>query len=165
MELRKIIDLLEARINDPALGLPEEVFLFMSRIVPMINVDLLIKNKKGNILLTWREDEYGPAGWHVPGGIVRYRETFADRIKAVAATELGSPVSFNPVPLLLQETIIPSLKNRAHSISLLYQCTLTDLPDKNLRCGKGRPQRGQWRWHRTGPDDLIPVHEMYRKFM
>lgn len=42
----------------------------------MVNVDLLIKNVSSNeTLLTWREDEYYGPGWHVPGGIVRFKET------------------------------------------------------------------------------------------
>ncbi|MFQ3368130.1 MAG: hypothetical protein ACI8WO_000222, partial [Methylophilaceae bacterium] len=41
-------------ISDPGDGLPEELFYFASSITAMVNVDLLIKNKKKQTLLTWR---------------------------------------------------------------------------------------------------------------
>lgn len=83
MELGKIIDILESYIQNPANGLPKELFLFVSRITPLINVDLLIKNEHGHTLLTWRNDAYYH-GWHVPGGVIRYKEAIAERVKAVA---------------------------------------------------------------------------------
>jgi colanic acid biosynthesis protein WcaH len=62
LEIKEIIKLLEAHINNPSEGLPEEVFLFVSRITPMINVDLLIKNERKGTLLTWRDDGIYPPG-------------------------------------------------------------------------------------------------------
>ncbi len=50
----KLIDELDEIIKNPNSGLPEEVFLFASRITPMINVDLLIRNSNNEILLSWR---------------------------------------------------------------------------------------------------------------
>lgn len=80
MILTKALDLIEKQIKDPTVGLPEEVFLFISRITPMINVDLLIKDESGRTLLSWRDD-YTGKGWHVPGGIIRYKEKIDTRIK------------------------------------------------------------------------------------
>ena len=49
-------------------GLPHDLFVFVSRLTPLVNVDLLIQDPHHGTLLTWRHDEtYGP-GWHVPGG-------------------------------------------------------------------------------------------------
>ena len=96
----------EAALGDPRQGLPEEVFLFASRITPLINVDLLIQDDAGRTLLTWRDDELGQ-GWHIPGGIIRYKETSAERIRECARLELGAEVSFDAAPLLVLETIRP----------------------------------------------------------
>ena len=75
-------------------GLPIDVFYFVSQLTPLINVDLLIKNKKGQVLLTWRDDRfYGPA-WHIPGGIIRFKEKIEHRIEQVAQLELGASVNF-----------------------------------------------------------------------
>lgn len=164
--MKKIINQLELLIKDPSKGLPDEVFLFVSRVTPLINVDLLIKNEQNHTLLTWRDDGYYPSGWHIPGGIVRYKETIADRIKAVAAGELGAKVKFKLKPLALNEIIHPLRRNRGHGISLLHECTLIGSLDENLRYRKGIPKPGEWAWHEKCPNDLIPVHdEIYRKFI
>ena len=125
---------LESAIADPRLGLPKEIFLFASRIVPLINVDLLIQDGAGRTLLTWRDDEFFGTGWHVPGGVIRYKEMAADRIHACAREELGAEVAFEGVPLLVSEHITDN-KNRGHANSLLYRCTLLTPPAENLRRG------------------------------
>ena len=165
MKIEKIIDLLESLIKNPLEGLPEDIFLFVSRITPIINVDLLIKNEQNHTLLTWRDDGYYPPGWHIPGGIVRYKETIFNRINAVAESELRVDISFKKDPLAINEVIHPSRKVRGHFISLLYECTLISSLDKNIMYEKGIPKPGEWAWHNKCPKDIISVHEMYRKFI
>jgi len=160
--------MIEALVQDPCKGLPEEIFLFVSRITPLINVDLLIKDKQNRTLLKWREDEYCKPGWHVTGGIVRFKETIANRIRAVAKNELGvTRIEFNPVPLAINEVIHPTRKNRGHFISLLFKCSLITPPDESYHYmpGRGKPKINEWMWHSTCPDDIIEVHEMYRQFI
>ena len=166
MEITKTIDLIESLIENPSEGLPEEIFLFVSRITPIINVDLLIKNENDHTLLTWRDSGSYPPGWHVPGGIIRYKETISDRINAVAASELGAAIKFKKDPLAINEIIHPSSRRtRGHFISLLYECTLISSLDKNLRYEKGTPKPGEWAWHNKCPSNILPVHEMYRRFI
>ena len=163
MELKKIIDLLESLIKSPSVGLPEDVFLFVSRITPIINVDLLIKNDQRQTLLTWRDDGFYSPGWHIPGGIIRYKETIFDRINAVAASELGAAVEFKKDPSAINEVILPLRSDRAHFISLLYECRLCSSLDKKLEYRSGIPKPGEWAWHDKCPNNIISVHEMYRK--
>ena len=166
MEINNIIDSLESLIKNPSKGLPEEIFLFVSRIIPIINVDLLIKNKENQTLLTWRDDVYYGPGWHIPGGIIRYKETIADRIKAVAKNELGARVKFKKKPLAIKEVIHPKRRARGHFISLLYECTLISPLNENLKYEKGIPNPGQWAWHSKCPRNLISVHKKYyREFI
>ena len=164
MELLQIISQLERFIVDPTNGLPEDVFLLVSRITPLINVDLLITNGEKQTLLTWRDDGYYPSGWHIPGGIIRYKETAADRICAVAMAELGTTVEHQPTPLAINELIHPSLRNRGHFISLLYKCALTGQLDENIKFNGRNPRPGEWAWHNKCPDNIISIHEIYRKY-
>ena len=165
MEIKKIIDLLESLIKNPSEGLPEDIFLFVSRITPIINVDLLIKNEQNQTLLTWRDDGYFPPGWHIPGGIVRYKEKISGRIDAVAKNEMGTRVKFKKEPLAINEVIHSSRRVRGHFISLLYECTLISSLDENFRYEKGTPKPGEWAWFNECPTDIISVHDMYRKFI
>lgn len=165
MTLLKHIELIEELIEDPKVGLPEDVFKLISRITPLINVDLLIKDsKKEKTLLTWRgHGETTAPGWHIPGGIIRYKEEIISRIHAVAENELGCKVSFDPKPLAINQIMLDQV-NRGHFISLLYSCDLITQPDPEIEYKIGNPDVGEWSWHEDAPDLLICPHEAYRKF-
>jgi len=162
MDIAHAITLLKSAAADPSTGLPEEVFLLVSELTPMVNVDLLIKDNEGRTLLTWRDDPHYEPGWHVPGGIVRFKERLEDRVRAVAREELGAGVEFGQIPLAINEVIRPDRKTRGHFVSLLYRCRLSTPPDERQRYRSGRPRPAQWKWHAQCPDNIISVHEMYR---
>lgn len=165
MTLNEAIKNLETFIADPKQGLPEEVFLLISRLTPMVNVDLLIKNEKQQTLLTWRHDNFYH-GWHVAGGIVRFKELFADRLKAVAKQEFGTTIEFDPTPLGVFEKITTSRDIRGHFIAQLYRCRLTSPLAEEKKClDVTNPKHGQWYWHSQCPEQLIPQHEVYRKYI
>lgn len=152
-------------IHDPRKGLPDELFYFISRFTPLVNVDLLIKNKHGNTLLTWRHDKFYGPGWHIPGGIIRFKESFEQRIHKVARIELGCKVAFNSVPLNIETIINKERDIRGHFISLLFHCELLDLPDISRKFNLENPEPGCWDWHAGAPSNLIKQHEVYRKFI
>ncbi|MBF0382825.1 MAG: NUDIX hydrolase [Magnetococcales bacterium] len=162
MPIKKAIKLLEELEKDPTRGLNEDVFHMVSRLTPLVNVDLLIKDSTERILLTWRSDVYHGDGWHIPGGIVRYKETFSDRLNAVAANELQTTVSFAPEPIKVIQTI-NDIKTRAHFISFLFDCKLSgDLPEK-IKYRGGKAQIGEWCWFKQAPDDLLEIHKKLYK--
>jgi ADP-ribose pyrophosphatase YjhB (NUDIX family) len=163
MTLSDAIHFLDDLIGEPRNGLPEELFLFVSRVTPMINVDLLIQVDH-RTLLTWRNDEHHGAGWHVPGGIIRYKETAHHRVHEVARLELGASVEFEPDPLAVTESF-GSERNRGHFISLLYRCRLSSALDPRLQAITDPPEPGSWRWHTSAPADLLEVHNIYRRFL
>jgi ADP-ribose pyrophosphatase YjhB (NUDIX family) len=164
MDFSAAIATLESALGDSRDGLPEEVFLFVSRITPLVNVDLLIQDDAGRTLLTWREDEFFGRGWHIPGGIIRYKETASERVQTCALQEVGAEVSFDPTPLLVLETIRPH-QSRGHFISLLYRCRLVKLPIETLRAADSHPPKpGTWRWHPSPPPDLLDVQSPYKRF-
>jgi len=164
MNIEKYINIIEKKITDPTSGLPEEVFLLISRISPMINVDLLIKNTENEVLLTWRhKGQVYPEGWHVPGGIIRYKEKILDRVHKVAKIELGCKITSENKPIVINEIML-NQKNRGHFISLLFSCTLLTEPPNKLKYVEGIPQIGQWKWHKKCPKDIILPHRVYETF-
>lgn len=162
--LSNLVQELQAITGDPTKGLHEEVFLYASQITPLVNVDLLIKDDVNGVLLTWRDDDYYEAGWHIPGGIIRYKETFSDRIHVVARQELGASVVHDPDPIAINQVIHPTKTIRGHFISLLFACRLISPPAETLAALE-KPQRGQLQWHKVCPDNLISVHNMYRVYL
>lgn len=165
MNIADAIAVLDKHVPDPSKGLPDEIFYYISRIMPLINVDLLIKDENGRTLLAWRDDQYCGKGWHVPGGIIRFRETLESRVQKVAETEIGvSNIQFDPVPLEIKDCIHFERAIRSHFVSILYKCFL---PSTFVPANKGlaTDDAGYLRWHDKCPDDLLRFHEMYRKYM
>jgi colanic acid biosynthesis protein WcaH len=164
MHLDEHIDAIESAIADPRRGLPDEVFHLVTRLTPMTNVDLLIQNDRRETLLTWRDDELY-RGWHIPGGIIRYKERMSERVAEVARLELGAVVTITGGPVAVNEVIHVDRRVRGHFIAFLFDCKLASGPDEKLRHSGGPPARGQWAWHGAFPPDMIRSHEMYRRFI
>ncbi|EKD23717.1 MAG: hypothetical protein ACD_81C00190G0018 [uncultured bacterium] len=56
-ETEKLAALL-GKIDNPHDGLPQPVFDALCGVVPFVACELVVMNKKGEFLLTWREDQY-----------------------------------------------------------------------------------------------------------
>jgi ADP-ribose pyrophosphatase YjhB (NUDIX family) len=163
MNIQEAIEFLEGQIQAPSSGLPEDIFLFTSRLTPMVNVDLLVKNENSQTLLAWRDDQFVGAGWHLPGGIIRFKEKLETRLLKVAETELGTSVTFEAEPIAINQ-IIRDHDTRGHFVSFLYKCFLSSeyvLKNDGLR----DTDNGYLKWHNACPKNLIKVHEVYRKWI
>lgn len=163
LTLSEHLECIDKYICNPKEGLPEEVFLFATEITPMVNVDLLVRDKNGRILLSWRKDKFYDEGWHVPGGIIRLKETFEERIRKVASIELGcEEIYYNPTPIDIVPIICPHMKQRGHFISFIYECSFPD--NFEIKNHVEKNQAGYLKWHSTCPDNLLSVHSFYRKY-
>jgi ADP-ribose pyrophosphatase YjhB (NUDIX family) len=159
--MREIKEILSS-IDNPKKGLPEEVFLFISQLTPMVNVELLIKDPIKGTLLTWRHDEFYGPDWHLPGGIIRFKELAETRVEKVAKKELNSTVSFLKKPIEINEIMNKDRDVRGHFLSLLYECKLTSSLNEVSRFDKNSPRNGSWCWFKKCPENLIYQHEIYR---
>ncbi|MDD5449038.1 MAG: NUDIX hydrolase [Candidatus Omnitrophica bacterium] len=164
MNLTDAIAIIEKHSPNPKAGLPDEVFYYISRVTPLVNVDLLIKDEFKRTLLSWRDDKYSGKGWHLPGGIVRFKETLDTRVKKVAEAEIGAPVNFDPAPIAINQIILKEHDVRGHFISILFKCSLTsDFVPKNTELSSS--DAGYLMWHKTCPENLLKFHEIYRKYL
>ena len=152
-----------SRLSSDYTGLPLDIFYLSSRLSPILNVDLLIKDEHGRTLLAWRDDEFAGQGWHVPGGVVRFKEKMIDRVHEVARTEIGQTVHVNPFPLTHNEVFCPQ-NTRGHFYSVLYGCLLSNSYEPKNDKFKST-DAGYLVWHDKCPDNLIEVHEVYREFI
>lgn len=101
--------------------LTDEDYNFIYSRVPRICVDLLIKNKLGEILLTKRDIEPYKNHWHLPGGRIKFRETVEEALHRIALAELGYHLNVNyrligSIQFLTEE----QQGNPRHSISLVH---------------------------------------------
>lgn len=138
-ETKKLISLLK-KIDNPHAGFQKELFLPLIKLMPIPACELAIVNKKKQILLTWRDDAFW-RGWHIPGGLMRFRETFEERIQAVAQFELG--IHIDKYRFLTASNHVDDA--RAHAVSLLFLCHTADKP----KTGK---------WFSVPPKNCIQHH-------
>ncbi len=148
---------------NPSDGLPEELFLEISGLVPVPNVDLFILDDKGRILLTWRDDPYFGKGWHLPGGCIRFKETMTERVQKTAINELGTKVKIDQDPIAIRDVIVnehrPGIvdqNQRAHHLAVLFRCYPEDQQSIE-RLIKNKEAK----WFDKIPDNILPVHDVY----
>ena len=164
MNMHEVIDFLEKQVSNASLGLPDEVFHFISRLTAMVNIDLLIKDENNRTLLSWRNTEFSGKGWHIPGGIIRFKESLESRIEKVAQSEIGTVVKYDPNPIAITQ-IRKKHMTRGHFISFLYKCFLSrDFVPDNKSLTENDP--GFLMWHDSCPDNLVQVHDtIYRCYI
>jgi len=160
------VDMLAEGI-EPEKGLGHELFLFASTLMPVVNVDLLVLNDDGEILLSWRDDAHCGKGWHIPGGCLRLGETFSERLQKTAMAELGTKVLHSPRAIGAYELFIrftremlEDQRERSHFITLPFACRLPE--GFEVKTSLGSPAPGELRWFRELPETFLFVQTCYR---
>lgn len=158
-KMKYLIDDLESYVVNPKIGLPEELFYFVGRLTPFVNVDLLVRDTCGNVVYTWRDDDHCGTGWHLPGGIVRFQEIFLDRVKHVAAEEIGITLDAIEGPCAINQIIDVFARERSHFISLLFECSLDNV--NSLLLQEMSISNPSLLLSTDVPDNLLAKHRIY----
>jgi len=69
--------------------LDKDTFKTVIDSTPLISIDFLVKNSKGNYLLGYRNNRPARGFWFVPGGRILKNETLANAFKRLCKNELG----------------------------------------------------------------------------
>lgn len=165
-ELLEAVRLLRNAEIDARNGLNEELFLLLSALTPIPNVDLLVVNIQNRLLLARRNDPFYDKSWHIPGGCIRYGEDFEKRIQETALRELGSRVTFDPNPIAVRNVLrkdnfeLAHPKERGHHIAILFRCWLPE--DYEIdNSGKNEDDDGYLKWFDRLPDDFLEIQHIY----
>lgn len=148
-------------------GMPQELFLLVSSLIPIPNVDLLVTNEKNQILLSWRDDPFYEKSWHIPGGCLRYAETMQTRVQQTALNEFGCEVEFDSEPVAVRDVIRGLNKaqiyprERGHTVAVLYRCTLKG-PVKTCDDENTALYNGCLRWFDNIPKNFMKIQNVYR---
>lgn len=162
-----LIEELAKAIPDASIGLGKDFFEAISRLTPIVNVDLLIQkvfHGKINTLLAWRSDDLY-LGWHLPGGVLRFKETLDARVLKVAKEELLSSIASIKGPLEINEIFNENRDIRGHFLSFLYSVELDSYPEEMDSFSQNKiPSPGTLRWFVNAPSDLLKQHALYGKY-
>ncbi len=135
-DLKRII----GKIKHPEKGLQQEVFDALTPVTTHVACEMVVANQRDEILLTYRRDSFWQ-GWHFPGGLLRFKESFFNRLKITAREELG--VKLLSAKFLFPLNYIHSA--RGHDASYVFLCKIQD-----------KPKDGKW--FKKIPKDIIPEH-------
>jgi len=138
----KVFARLAKKIFQSKNGLPLAAFDILVKIVPFVACELVVVSQRGEFLLTYRKDKFWN-GWHFPGGLLRYNDTFKKRLAETATRELN-------VKLESCEFLFPIIYRvpqtpRGHTVSMVFLCRI-----------QGQPKEG--RWFKVMPENIIREH-------
>lgn len=147
-------------------GMDPELFLLISGLVPLPNVDLLIVNTEGRLLLERRKDSWFQESWHIPGGCMHYGESFAHCVQQTALREIGTEVILEENPITVRNVIrgvaenTPFPRERGHNVAILFRCQLP--PGFEIQNQeKTESDNGFLRWFDRLPPDFMKIQHVY----
>ena len=165
-EQKQAVQILRKARLDTDTGMPQELFLLLSGLIPLSNVDLLITNERGQLLLTRRNDPWYQKSWHIPGGCMHYGESFLHCIQETAKRELGTEVIAAPEPVTANNVIrgVNPTKDfpreRGHDVAILFACTMPDGWQID-NGGKTPDDDGYMCWFDKLPEDFMEIQHVY----
>lgn len=165
-KLKDAVELLRNAELDARNGLTEELFWMISALVPIPNVDLLVTNESGQLLLSRRNDGFFEKSWYIPGGCLRYGEELTACVQETAKRELGCEVAVDPKPLAVRNVLRGDNsaqahpRERGHNVAILYHCILPEgyCIDNNGRDGN---DDGYLQWFDELPPDFMKIQSVY----
>jgi colanic acid biosynthesis protein WcaH len=107
--------------------LPASEFAAMVKNMPLIAIDLLVEDEKGDYLLGWRSNPPAQSSWFVPGGRIRKNESLANAFMRITQTELGSALKLEQAAFkgvyqhFYAENFLGEQGQSTHYITLAYQ--------------------------------------------
>jgi colanic acid biosynthesis protein WcaH len=83
-----------------AIALSDNEFIQLIKNAPLIAIDLIVKNNKGEILLGLRKNSPAKSRWFVPGGRIRKGEKLDDAFRRITKNELNQSFDRGKAKLL-----------------------------------------------------------------
>ena len=68
-------------------------FLHIVQATPLVSIDLILRNERGEVFLGRRTNKPAQGLWFVPGGRIRKNERVAEALRRISTRELGVEIS------------------------------------------------------------------------
>lgn len=147
-----------------------ETFRTVLASTPLVSMDLVVRNSKGENLHGQRLNRQAQGFWFVPGGRILKNETLDAAFIRLTSAELGQAFERSQARLLdVYEHFYPEsvfgcdeAEAGTHYVVLGYQLFL---PDGHIRT-PSPDQHGHYRWWKTTEmQDSAEVHEITRAYL
>jgi len=127
--------------------IPTEGFLEAVRLTPMVAIDLIVRNPRGEVLLGLRNNEPAANTWFVPGGRILKDERLDTAFERIARVELGISVSRSQARFLgPYEHLYDTNFARAPGVSTHYVVLAHEITTSEPIASPADDQHGELRW-------------------
>lgn len=138
--------------------LDRETFSTVLSSTPLVSIDLVVRNRDGEILLGQRVNRPARGYWFVPGGRILKNETLAQAFERLTKEELGRSYPISDASLLgpydhLYEDCVFGEHISTHYVAIAYSidvANLKALPDK---------QHNSYQW--LSPDKILQLNNVH----
>jgi colanic acid biosynthesis protein WcaH len=83
------------KVNKTPEKLKKDELVQVVKLAPLVSIDLIIENGKGEVLLGMRKNEPAKGFWFVPGGRILKNERIPQAFERIAKDELGLKISYD----------------------------------------------------------------------
>jgi ADP-ribose pyrophosphatase YjhB (NUDIX family) len=130
--------------------LSKQDYNFIYSKVPRLCVDLVLRNKNGEILLSKRDIEPCKGSWHLPGGRVQLGENLNDAANRIAQAEIGAKIGIKG-QLGICEFFSEKNKDglKTHSVSIVLEADTIGSP-------KALDQSSEIKFFKKIPEKMVP---------
>jgi len=145
--------------------LSQEDFATVVRSTPLISIDLIVENSRGEVLLGERTNRPAQGYWFVPGGRVQKDEPLASAFERLTLAELGTrlPMSAGEFYGVWQHFYDDNFSGRDFSTHYIVLGFRFRVDENSLTLPA--EQHGAWRW--MMPDAIVNsenVHDNSRAY-
>lgn len=106
------------------MNIPEDFYRKIVQSMPIVCVDLLIRDLAGRILLLKRCNQPAQDQWWFPGGRVLMNESFLEAVKRKAIQECGLTLCGDPISIGSFELFFDEGDIKFHSVTNLFEVTV-----------------------------------------
>ena len=133
--------------------IPVDTYERIIEVLPILCVDILVKNSQGEYLIVKRANEPKKGRWWVIGGRVLKGETLEEAAVRKTKEELGIDVK-GPCPVGYFEALFQrhpfGLAERYHAVSIVFSTTIQETQVITLDT-----QSSEWKYSRELPEDFV----------
>lgn len=129
--------------------LSDSLFSTVIDATPLVSLDLIVRNRQGQVLLGERMNRPAQGYWFVPGGRIRKMETLASAFERLTHEELGlrfaltDAVLLRPFDHFYQDSVFGE-RPSTHYVAIAYQLAVDEL--LNDLTALPQQQHGRYRW-------------------
>lgn len=135
-------------------------FLNIIAVTPLVSIDLIVRNRAGNIFLGKRVNRPAKGYWFVPGGRIRKNERLHEAMERISEAELGVTITHDAAKLIgayehiYDDNFFGEQGVNTHYVVLAYECHLDRIVQITLD-----HQHSEARWWRI--EDLCRSPEVH----